>query len=393
MIAKDPRNAERIFPYIGGEEINESPLHMHHRHIVSFGDFPLRRADMGTRWIGASDVECEAWLRDGIVPNDYPNPVAADWPALLQLIEEKVKPERTRKKGNGDFVLRDPLPRRWWQFADKRPALYKAVSGMGRVLAHSQVSSYVAFGFLPSTSVYAHYSNIFIFSTFAPFGVMQSRLHDVWARFFASSLEERLRYALSDCFETFPFPAGVLDGAALASPTTSNQQPGTRTQQPAALESAGREYYDFRAALMVRNDEGLTKTYNRFHDPDERSADILKLRELHAAMDKVVLEAYGWHDLAERATCEFLLDYEDDEDADESAVPARRTRRKPWRYRWPDEFRDEVLARLLDLNRHRAEQERLSGASNSEAETESRKTKRAAKPRKKGSPSDQSELF
>jgi hypothetical protein len=33
---------------------------------------------------------------------------------------------------------------------------------------------------------------------------------------------------------------------------------------------------------MVRNNEGLTKTYNRFHDPNETSPDILTLRELHA---------------------------------------------------------------------------------------------------------------
>ena len=66
---------------------------------------------------------------------------------------------------------------------------------------------------------------------------------------------------------------------------------------------------------MIRNNEGLTKTYNRFHDPDERSPDILKLRELHAAMDRAVLDAYGWTDL--KPTCEFLLDYEEDEDEDE----------------------------------------------------------------------------
>ena len=38
----------------------------------------------------------------------------------------------------------------------------------------------------------------------------------------------------------------------------------TRPSKPLA-----KAYYDFRADLMVRNDEGLTKTYNRFHDPDE----------------------------------------------------------------------------------------------------------------------------
>ena len=63
---------------------------------------------------------------------------------------------------------------------------------------------------------------------------------------------------------------------------------------------------------MVRNDEGLTKTYNRFHDPDERDPEILKLRELHAAMDRAVLDAYGWSDIP--TDCEFLLDYEIDEE-------------------------------------------------------------------------------
>jgi hypothetical protein len=113
---------------------------------------------------------------------------------------------------------------------------------------------------------------------------------------------------------------------------------------------------------MVRNNEGLTKTYNRFHDPDERSPDILKLRELHAAMDWAVLDAYGWTDL--KPTCEFLLDYEDDDDQEPGTsnqeLPSHR-RRKPWRYRWPDDCRDEVLARLLELNRQRAEMERLAG--------------------------------
>ena len=45
------------------------------------------------------------------------------------------------------------------------------------------------------------------------------------------------------------------------------------------------------AALMVRNNEGLTKTYNRFHDPQERSPDIQTLRDLHARMDATVLAA------------------------------------------------------------------------------------------------------
>ena len=89
-----------------------------------------------------------------------------------------------------------------------------------------------------------------------------------------------------------------------------------------SLEQAGQEYYEFRAGLMVRNNEGLTKTYNRFHDPNETAADILKLRELHAAMDRAVLDAYGWTDL--KPTCEFLLDYEEEDEEENGGRRARR---------------------------------------------------------------------
>jgi hypothetical protein len=58
---------------------------------------------------------------------------------------------------------------------------------------------------------------------------------------------------------------------------------------------------------------------------------------------------------------ESKVDYEDEEDEGEETGSTGRTRKKPWRYRWPDDFRDEVLARLLDLNQKRAEFERLMG--------------------------------
>ena len=144
-------------------------------------------------------------------------------------------------------------------------------------------------------------------------------------------------YTPSTCFETFPLPDGYDFSSSLA--------------------EIGSTFHDFRAELMVRNNEGLTKTYNRFHDPNERSSDIARLRQMHAAMDRTVLDAYGWTDL--QPTCAFLLDYEEDDDEENNGG---RQRKKPWRYRWPDDFRDEVLARLLELNKQRAEQEALLSA-------------------------------
>ena len=127
--------------------------------------------------------------------------------------------------------------------------------------------------------VFANTLAVFPFETFAAFCALQSRLHEIWTRFFGSSHRRTdLRYTPTDCFETFPFPEGW--------------------ETDYALEAAGKEYYEFRAALMIENNEGMTKTYNRFHDPDERSPKIVELRKLHSAMDRAILDVYDWGDIA-----------------------------------------------------------------------------------------------
>ena len=330
VISKNPRNAERIFPYIGGEEVNNSSTHAHHRYVIDFGERDEREARL--------------------------------WPDLWRILEERVKPERITKDGK-------KYPRmvyEWWKYWNSRPELYGSIRDKGRCLAISRVGQYICFAFLPVGMVYADSIVVFPVSEYSFFCFLQSRIHEIWARFFASSLEDRLRYTPSDCFETFPMPEGW--------------------ESNTALDSAGREYYEFRAALMSKGDEGFTKTYNLFHDQEENSPDILKLRELHAAMDRVVLDAYGWPDMP--TTYDFLLDYEEEEEENADGGPGRR-RKKPWRYRWPDDIRDEVLARLLALNAKRAEEERLTARA---ASIEAPHSRRGRKPKKNGSP-DQGKLL
>lgn len=289
LVKKDPRNKERIFPYIGGEEVTTHPTHQHHRYVIDFEEMSEERA--------------------------------RGWPDLFSIVENT-------KGTRGDHSTAP-----WWQFERRRGEMYYAIRDLKRVLVHNFTSQYLAFAFLPTGAVYANTVTVFAYERFVNFAVLQSRPHEIWARFFASSLEDRLRYTPSDCFETFPLPENF--------------------EKNAVLEKVGREYYESRGKLMVRNNEGLTKTYNRFHDPEERSPEIAELRELHAAMDRAVLDAYGWKDLLPK--CDFILDYEEEEEEG-------RSRKKPWRYRWIDADRDEILARLLALNKKRAEAEALAGA-------------------------------
>ena len=325
LLAVDPTNKELIFPYMGGQEVNSSPTQLHHRYVINFQDNPLYRMDLGQEWSNASDSQRRDWLSDGIVPSDYPAPVAADWPQLLAIVEDRVRGERASHS-----------TAHWWHFERSRKELYNTLVGLERVLAICRVSHYSGFAFLPSGMVYADSLIIFPFRTFTAFSLIQSRTHEVWSRLCASSMKDDLRYTPSDCFETFPFPQ-TWEGRS-------------------DLESVGAEYYEFRAALMVRNDEGLTKTYTRFHNPYENSPKIVELRRLHAAMDRAVLDAYGWTDIP--TDCEFLLDYEIDEET-------WGRKKKPYRYRWPDDVRDEVLARLLELNAERAAEEARTGLATS----------------------------
>ncbi len=319
------RNAKRVFPYIGGEEINTSPTHSHHRYIINFEDYPLRREETGSRWTELSEARQQSMRRSGIVPIDYPEPVAADWPDLLEIVEDRVRGTRASHS-----------TAHWWHYERSRIELYRRVRNLSRVLCTAQTGNSQAFVFLPSRMVWTHTTVVFPTDSFAFFASLQCRLHQEWARAFGATMKDDLRYLPSDCFENYPLP--VLSDM---------------------LSRSGRELYEHRAQVMEQNNEGLTKTYNRFHNPNERSLGILRLRELHAALDRAVLEAYGWIELAERATCEFLLEHEEEEDnTDESAS----RRKKTCRLRWPDEFRDDVLARLLELNEQRAADERRSGA-------------------------------
>jgi hypothetical protein len=301
VIETEPRSQEVIFPYIGGEEVNTSPTQAHHRYVINFGE--------------RSEEECRR-----------------RWPALMAIVEQKVRSEREATLAKSWSKDKEKRAKNWWQFSRTAKELYAAIAGLDRVLAVSEVGERMGLAFLPTGTVYGHTTIVFAMPSSSAFCALQSRVHEIWARFFASSMKDDLRYTPTDCFETFPLPDGI--------------------ETHPRLEAAGEEYYEFRASLMVERNEGLTKIYNRFHDPDERSNAVGELRGLHDAMDHAVLYSYGWTDL--RPTCEFELEWQDDE-----AENGRR-RRKPWRYRWPEPIRDEVLARLLALNAQRAEEERLT---------------------------------
>ena len=307
------------------------PPHAHHRYAIDFEDFPLTRDPTKTHsWHRLNEETQRKQLREGVVAADYPYPVAADWPDLLEIVERLVKPARLKDN-------RESYRKNWWRHAERRAELGPTLQRLDNTLVISRVSPQLGVARVRADQLPSEASVVFAYPNFAPFAVLQSRVHEVWARFFSSSLEDRLRYAPSDCFETYPFPDGY--------------------ETNPLLEEIGQGYLDHRAGLMEMTGLGMTKTYNAFHDATHRPSNgVTELRERHAAMDAAVLRAYGWDDLAE-ATPVFLEKPADANGRGQRPGALERDYMYQGRLHWPAEIRDEVLARLLRLNRLRAEAE------------------------------------
>jgi hypothetical protein len=240
LLHRNARNGERIFLYIGGEDLNTSPTQSSDRYVINFGDVSL------------SDAE--------------------SWPDLLAIVRGKVKPER-------DKVARQAYRDRWWLFAERRAGLATGLKHLRKCIVTAQTTKHLCFSFQPPDRVFTAKVFAFLFEDHAHFSCLQSRIHEAWARLHSSTLEDRLSYTAPSSFDTFPFPA-----AETLAPTGD-------------LEAIGARLYETRARLMVERSQGLTTTYNQLKDPACDDPEILALRRLHEDLDRAVLAAYGWPDI------------------------------------------------------------------------------------------------
>jgi hypothetical protein len=243
---------------------------------------------------------------------------AEQWPDLIAIVREKVKPERDNNK-------RDARRGYWWRFGEVAPALYEAIANLDRCLVTSIVSKHLIFSFQPTSRIFSHKLCAFSLSSYSSFAVLQSRVHGPWTWLLSSTMKNDLNYSASDCFETFPF-----------------SQPNPRTNI-ANVEAVGERLYNERAQYMIETNHGLTQTYNRLKDPKCDEPRVLHLRELHKAMDRAVLEAYGWGDLIVPPFCPLNV-------AEQREL---------------ERFLDTIIDRLFVLNAQRAEEEKRLGAAKS----------------------------
>lgn len=322
LFSEDEKYKSVIFPYLNGDDLNNNPDQSPSRFVINFFDWSEEKAAT------------------------YKHP--------YNILLERVKPERQRwkedKNGNpinGEYALRHPLPEKWWHHCEKRPALYNAAKDLNRVLVSCRVSKYVNQSFVKAGAIFDVATSVVMRSEYWEYAFLQSSLHNHWAWKYGSTMKFDIRYTNRDCIDTFPILDDLLH------------------QTQSGLEAIGEAYHEHRRQLMLGMQLGLTKTYNLFHnnsitdqgidDKDKQAASlqkhlekttntisfneaikgILKLRELHVQLDKVVLDAYGWNDIQLKHDF-YEVDYLPENDRIRFTIH-------------PD-ARKEVLKRLLELN-------------------------------------------
>ena len=282
LLATDVSNADVLFPYLNGRDINQHPEHFPSRWVIQFDE---RSADE-----------------------------AMEYDTVWEIALDRIKPERMTK--NEKKYPR--MVQEWWKHWNNRLELYSAIAEMDQVLVRPRVSNTHAPVFVSTSAIISDAVVIFSFDDYGTFSLLQANIHESWVRMYASTLKGDTRYSPSDVYDTFPFPLDT-----------------------SRLESIGETYHETRRGIMLERWEGLTKTYNRFHDPDEAAADIQELRDLHVEMDRQVAAAYGWDDLA--------LEHGYHETA------------QGLRFTISEAARREVLTRLLKLNHERFAEECRQG--------------------------------
>jgi hypothetical protein len=281
MLKSDSANKAVLRPIINAHELNSQPVPAALRWVVDFGDREEHDA--------------------------------ARFQLPWQHVETHVKPIRLALDEASS--ANKPHIRYWWRFAASKLSFFGSLADEPQLVAIARHTKHFAPVMMASTNVFS--DALFVLGTARNdlYAVFQSSLHEAWARKYSGSLETRLRYSPSDCFETFAFPDGLW------------QTPS------AALADIGERYHEHRRQLMLSLWLGLTDVYNLFHsrevegdltkhfasrakkDPrgesileehragalafsfDRAIAGILELRRLHVELDTAVRDAYGWQDL------------------------------------------------------------------------------------------------
>jgi type II restriction/modification system DNA methylase subunit YeeA len=234
-------------------------------------------SDVVRPWVNALDITRRP---RGMFIIDFGTEMSEEEAALYEMpfeyLRKHVRPLRRKNKRAG-------YKEKWWLHGEPRPDMRVALGGVEKYIITPSVSKHRLFAWLPTEVLPDHAAFIFARDDDYFFGVLHSRLHEVWARQMGTQLREfesGFRYTPTSTFETFPFP------------WPPGKEP-KRDPRVKAIAAAAKELVEKRDHWLNPEDispedlakRTLTNLYN------ERPA---WLDHAHARLDAAVFAAYGW---------------------------------------------------------------------------------------------------
>lgn len=174
VVQRDQKCHEVIRSIVNGREVNNEPDQMPGRSTIDFFDL----------------TELQA--------REYAEP--------FSIVSSLVKPVRMALDDK-TAINRDHR-NRWWQYAFVRESLYNSIRNLPHCLVAARTTKHLSFSAMSTDYVYVDV-NVFTTDRWDLFAVVQSSLHEVWARKYSGSLKQDLRYSPSKCFDTFALPSGL----------------------------------------------------------------------------------------------------------------------------------------------------------------------------------------
>ena len=233
-------------------------------------------SDVVKRWINGRDLNQtprDMWIIDFGV--DMPEADAALYEMPFGYVVEVIKSDRVKNR----------MKRRaqnWWLHGAAAPKMRQAIDGLQRYIATSNVAKHRIFAFVDGDVLPDATIIVFARDDDYTFGVLQSRIHGLWAHEVGTQLEDRPRYTPTTCFQTFPFPhPSDEQRAAIAAAAKRLDELRRNWLHPTETDMLG-DAVDVDAELRKRT---LTGLYN---------ANPAWLQNAHAELDAAVAAAYGW---------------------------------------------------------------------------------------------------
>jgi SAM-dependent methyltransferase len=255
LIKRDAKNAEVIFPYLTGDDLVGEFKSQPSRFIIDFE----ARTLVNARTFKAAYARVEQMVRPD---REAKAKAEADKNQAILAANPRATVNKHHQQAN----------EHWWLHFYDRSDFRQVAATLSRYVICSRISKRPIFDFISPAIRLSDKVQAFAFEDDYSFGILQSNAHWQWWTNRGATLKSDPAYTPNSVFDTFPFPQA---------PTP---------KQVKTVAEAARALHEWRRMKLIELDNLTLRDFYQTLELGGKNP----LKDLHAALDKAVLAAYGF---------------------------------------------------------------------------------------------------